>query len=107
MSLPWQQGTGADILCGYLSELTVHTWDVAAATGQEPAWDGEVLEAVLSLPAVTCPRCWSIRRMAMRRSARTSSSSRVNRSEDDRFRGAGCPHDRHHHPSDRRTHLAG
>ena len=52
MSLPWQQGTGADILIGYLSELTVHTWDVAAATGQEPAWDEEVLAAVLSLPAV-------------------------------------------------------
>ena len=52
MSLPWQQGTGADILCGYLSELTVHTWDVAVATGQEPAWDEEVLEAVLFLPAV-------------------------------------------------------
>ncbi len=52
MSLPWQQGTGADILVGYLSELTVHTWDVAVATGQEPAWDEGVLEAVLSVPAV-------------------------------------------------------
>jgi uncharacterized protein (TIGR03086 family) len=50
MALPWQQGTGADILTGYLNELTVHTWDLATATGQEPAWDEEVLNVVLSLP---------------------------------------------------------
>jgi uncharacterized protein (TIGR03086 family) len=48
MSLPWQQGTGAEILSGYLSELTVHTWDVAAATGQRPAWDDEVLATALA-----------------------------------------------------------
>ena len=52
MALPWQQGTGAEILLGYLNEVTVHTWDVAAATGQQPAWDEDVVRVALSLPAV-------------------------------------------------------
>lgn len=44
--LPWAPGTGADVLRGYLNELTVHTWDLATATGQRPAWDPEILAAV-------------------------------------------------------------
>jgi uncharacterized protein (TIGR03086 family) len=47
MTLPWQQGTGAEILAGYLSELTVHTWDLATAVGEAPAWDDEVVEVAL------------------------------------------------------------
>jgi len=47
MALPWIQGTGADVLASYISELTVHTWDLAAATGQEPAWDDAVVSAAL------------------------------------------------------------
>lgn len=40
----------------YTNELTVHTWDLARATGQHPAWDPALLERVLevvrrSLPA--------------------------------------------------------
>ncbi|MFI9062166.1 TIGR03086 family metal-binding protein [Streptomyces sp. NPDC053429] len=40
----------------YTNELTVHTWDLARATGQHPAWDPALVERVLevlrrSLPA--------------------------------------------------------
>jgi uncharacterized protein (TIGR03086 family) len=36
-------------VCGLvaLDEVVVHGWDLAAATGQDPAWDGPTLEAVL------------------------------------------------------------
>ncbi len=50
MDLPWQQGRGRDILRGYLSELTVHTWDLATATGQSPTWDDDVVAAALDGP---------------------------------------------------------
>ena len=42
--LPWRTGTAAEQLLGYLNEVTVHTWDLAQATGQDPEWDPEVLE---------------------------------------------------------------
>ena len=55
MSLPWQEGTGADILLGYVNEVVVHTWDLAVATGQHPDWDEDVVQTALdrmpSLPA--------------------------------------------------------
>lgn len=47
MALPWIQGTGADVLTSYFSELTVHTWDLAMATGQQPHWDDIVVTAAL------------------------------------------------------------
>jgi len=31
-----------------VSEVTVHTWDLATATGQAPAWDPHVLEAAFA-----------------------------------------------------------
>ncbi len=48
MALPWVQGTGAKVLSSYFSELTVHTWDLAVATGQEPEWDDAVVAAALA-----------------------------------------------------------
>ncbi len=48
MALPWIQGNGADVLASYFSELTVHTWDLAAATGQRPDWDDTVVTAALA-----------------------------------------------------------
>jgi hypothetical protein len=51
ITLPWQTGSGREILVGYLSELTVHTWDVARSIGYEPAWDADVVET--SLDAIT------------------------------------------------------
>ena len=47
MALPWIQGNGADVLTSYFSELTVHTWDLATATGQQPRWDDTVVTAAL------------------------------------------------------------
>lgn len=44
MALPWIEGAGATVLASYVSELTVHTWDLATATGQRPDWDDEVVE---------------------------------------------------------------
>ncbi|MCF6390945.1 TIGR03086 family metal-binding protein [Mycobacterium sp. MBM] len=45
MALPWIQGSGAEVLTSYFSELTVHTWDLATATGQQPDWDHAVVAA--------------------------------------------------------------
>lgn len=47
MALPWIQGSGAEVLTSYFSELTVHTWDLATATAQQPHWDDTVLTAAL------------------------------------------------------------
>ncbi len=47
MALPWIQGSGAEVLTSYFSELTVHTWDLAVATGQQPQWDDTVVAAAL------------------------------------------------------------
>jgi len=41
--VPWSELPGAATLGGYLNEITVHTWDIATATGQQPVWDDEVL----------------------------------------------------------------
>lgn len=45
MALPWIQGSGAEVLASYFSELTVHTWDLATATRQRPDWDDTVVAA--------------------------------------------------------------
>jgi uncharacterized protein (TIGR03086 family) len=47
ITLPWIEGSGAEVLATYLSELTVHTWDLATATGQQPNWDDTVVTAAL------------------------------------------------------------
>jgi uncharacterized protein (TIGR03086 family) len=48
MALPWIQGSGAEVLESWFSELTVHTWDLATATGQQPDWDDTVVTAALA-----------------------------------------------------------
>lgn len=47
MTLPWATLPGRAMLSMYLGEITVHTWDLAVATGQRPAWDDEVVAAAL------------------------------------------------------------
>jgi uncharacterized protein (TIGR03086 family) len=37
--LPWTTSPGSDIIAMYVSELTVHAWDLAKATGQHPNWN--------------------------------------------------------------------
>jgi len=48
MSLPWITAPGGTVLLHYVSEVTVHTWDLATATGQMPTWDDQVLQAAFS-----------------------------------------------------------
>lgn len=43
-TLPWAQLPGFVTLSIYVNEVTVHTWDLATATNQNPAWDESVLE---------------------------------------------------------------
>jgi uncharacterized protein (TIGR03086 family) len=47
--LPWATDTGAAALLGYVSEITVHTCDVARATGQSPTWNAEAVENAYAL----------------------------------------------------------
>jgi uncharacterized protein (TIGR03086 family) len=47
MVLPWVTAPGAAMLGMYTSELTVHTWDLAIATGQHPEWDADVIALAL------------------------------------------------------------
>jgi uncharacterized protein (TIGR03086 family) len=51
--LPWATDTGAAALLGYVNEITVHTWDLATATGQHPEWNAEVVR-----PALRIMRSW-------------------------------------------------
>ncbi len=55
--LPWAAESGHLALRTYVAEITVHTWDLAVATGQKPAWNADVLRVSLDvmrdiLPAV-------------------------------------------------------
>ena len=43
ITLPWAEAPGAGILAMYVSEIVVHTWDLARATGQSPTWDDDVV----------------------------------------------------------------
>lgn len=45
--LPWGVFSGAEVLGVYTSELAVHAWDLAVATGLEPDWDAPSLEFAL------------------------------------------------------------
>lgn len=49
LTLPYGTHTGAVAMGTYTGELTTHTWDLAAATGQSPAWDPQVF--AVALPA--------------------------------------------------------
>ncbi|MGW7417397.1 TIGR03086 family metal-binding protein [Streptomyces sp. NPDC054863] len=44
LNLPFGQLPGAAAAAVWTSEFTVHTWDMATATGQLPEWDPEVVE---------------------------------------------------------------
>lgn len=42
LALPWAQMPGRDVLDAYAHELTVHSWDLARATGREAYLDPEL-----------------------------------------------------------------
>ncbi|WP_448623977.1 TIGR03086 family metal-binding protein [Geodermatophilus sp. URMC 64] len=48
LTLPYGTHRGAVALATYTGELSAHTWDLAAATGQHPAWDDDVLAVALA-----------------------------------------------------------
>jgi uncharacterized protein (TIGR03086 family) len=48
VQVPWRSMTGREALGIYTDEVLVHTWDLARATGQEPAWDDLAVEAALA-----------------------------------------------------------
>jgi uncharacterized protein (TIGR03086 family) len=43
VTLPWAEMSGAGTLVAYTMEITVHTWDLARATGQPVVWDDLVV----------------------------------------------------------------
>jgi uncharacterized protein (TIGR03086 family) len=47
LHLPWMDMPGTIALLIYINEVTVHTWDLAVATGQTPDWDAEVVATAL------------------------------------------------------------
>ncbi len=55
ITLPWATMPGDGVLRMYLSELSVHTWDLARATGQRPAWDGGAVAAALTFMETALP----------------------------------------------------
>lgn len=48
VELPWATLSGAATLAMWTNELSVHTWDLATATGQEVDWDDSVLEVAFA-----------------------------------------------------------
>ena len=48
LTLPFGTLPGAAALASYTGEVTTHTWDLAVATGQSPAWDPDVLTVGLA-----------------------------------------------------------
>jgi uncharacterized protein (TIGR03086 family) len=47
MRLPFGILPGAATLAAYTGEISTHTWDLAVATSQSPAWDEQVLSGAL------------------------------------------------------------
>lgn len=48
VDLPWSHlSAGETLTSTYLSEVTLHTWDLATATSQQPAWDAHVVSVAL------------------------------------------------------------
>jgi uncharacterized protein (TIGR03086 family) len=48
MRLPFGTLPGAAALAMYTGEISTHTWDLAVATGQSPAWNDEIVTGALA-----------------------------------------------------------
>jgi uncharacterized protein (TIGR03086 family) len=55
MQLPFGRLPGAAALASWTGELSTHTWDLAVATGQSPAFDEQVLTGALAAVRVKLP----------------------------------------------------
>lgn len=56
--LPWATLPGAATMAVYCAEVSVHTWDLATATGQRPQWNDAVLEVALDSLQRGLPAEW-------------------------------------------------
>jgi uncharacterized protein (TIGR03086 family) len=45
--LPFGELPGAAVVAVYTGEVTIHTWDLATATGQRPDWDNGIMASTL------------------------------------------------------------
>ncbi len=55
IELPWATMPGSATLLMWTNELSVHSWDLATATGQSPAWDTDALEAAFAAIRIGLP----------------------------------------------------
>jgi uncharacterized protein (TIGR03086 family) len=55
VSLPWATLPGRVLVAIYLSEISTHTWDLAVATGQQPAFDQHAVEIALATMRMGLP----------------------------------------------------
>ncbi|MBS1691703.1 MAG: TIGR03086 family protein [Actinobacteria bacterium] len=53
--MPWATMSTREMLGIYTNEVTVHTWDLAHATGQSPDWDPQVLDASFTAMRTALP----------------------------------------------------
>ena len=55
IELPWATLPARVLLAIYLSEVSTHTWDLAVATGQQPAFDDAAIEIALATMRMGLP----------------------------------------------------
>lgn len=55
MVMPWAQMPGFALIGMYTNEISVHTWDLATATGQTVPWDDAVLTAAFATIQMAMP----------------------------------------------------
>lgn len=53
--LPWAAESGNLAMRTYVAEVSIHTWDLAKATGQEPSWDIDVLALSVDVMSIVLP----------------------------------------------------
>lgn len=53
--LPWAAESGSLAMRTYVAEISIHTWDLAKATGQEPLWDSDVLALSVDVMRTVLP----------------------------------------------------
>lgn len=55
IEMPWATLPGRVVVLTYVNEVTVHSWDLATATGQRPAWDDSVVATALQVMRIGLP----------------------------------------------------
>jgi uncharacterized protein (TIGR03086 family) len=55
VTLPWATLPARVLVAIYLAEISIHTWDLAVATGQQPAFDEQAVEIALATMRMGLP----------------------------------------------------